>query len=151
MWRLRTWRKVYAKYLTVTTVSLADLRSRLYEAYATQHAGCGGDEAAALAYRRDIRPLLPPPTAGPVIDLGGGRGDLVRLLQVDGFDAEGIDISPEQAALARAAGVAQVRQGDFRTILARVQLITRQSRPPTCFSRPNEDLPSRSRTMASAW
>ena len=102
----------------MTTDSLADLRSRLYEAYATQHAGCGGDEAAALVYRRDIRPLLPPPAAGPVVDLGCGRGELVRLLQADGFDAEGIDISPEQAALARAAGVARVRQGDFRAILA---------------------------------
>ena len=102
----------------MTSSSLADLRSRLYEAYASQHAGCGGDEAAALVYRRDIRPLLPPPTAGPVVDLGCGRGDLVRLLQVDGFDAEGIGISPEQAALARAAGAARVRQGDFRAVLA---------------------------------
>ena len=102
----------------MTAANLADLRSRLYEAYATQHAGCGGSEAAALVYRRDIRPLLPPPAAGPVVDLGCGRGELVRLLQVDGFDAEGIDISPEQVALARAAGVARVRQGDFRAILA---------------------------------
>ena len=102
----------------MTTVSLADLRSRLYEAYATQHAGRDGDEAAALVYRRDIRPQLPPPGAGPVADLGCGRGELVRLMQLDGYDAEGIDISPEQAALARAAGVARVRQGDFRTILA---------------------------------
>ena len=96
-------------------VSLADLRSRLYKAYAAQHAGCGGDEAAALVYRRDIRPLLLPPAVGPVVDLGCGYGDLVRLMQVDGFDAEGKDISAEQAALARAAGVARVRQGDFRT------------------------------------
>jgi 2-polyprenyl-3-methyl-5-hydroxy-6-metoxy-1,4-benzoquinol methylase len=102
----------------VTAANLADLRSRLYEAYATQHAGCGGSEAAALVYRRDIRPLLPPPAAGPVVDIGCGRGELVRLLQADGFDAEGIDISPEQAALARTAGVARVRQGDFRAILA---------------------------------
>ena len=102
----------------MTTASLAHLRSRLYEAYASQHAGSGGGEAAALVYRRDIRPLLPPPAAGPAVDLGCGRGDLVRLLRADGFDAEGIDISPEQAALARAAGVAQVRQADFRVILA---------------------------------
>jgi 2-polyprenyl-3-methyl-5-hydroxy-6-metoxy-1,4-benzoquinol methylase len=102
----------------VTVDSLADLRSRLYEAYATQHAGCGGDEAAALVYRRDIRPLLPPPAAGPVVDLGCGQGELVRLLRADNFDAEGIDISPEQVALARAAGVAGIRQGDFRAILA---------------------------------
>ena len=37
----------------MTAHSPADLESRLYEAYATQHAGCGGDEAAALVYRRD--------------------------------------------------------------------------------------------------
>src|ERR1700722_946009 len=94
------------------------MRSRLYEAYASQHAGCGGDEAAALVYRRDLRPLLSSPAAGPVVDIGCGRGELVRLLQADGFDAEGIDISPEQAALARAAGVPRVRQGDFRSLLA---------------------------------
>jgi hypothetical protein len=39
--------------------SLADLRSHLYEAYATQHADCGRDKAAALINQCDIRPLLP--------------------------------------------------------------------------------------------
>ena len=102
----------------VTTGSLDDLRSRLYEAYVSQHAGRGGDEAAALVYRRDIRPLLGPPAAGPVVDLGCGHGELVRLMQADGYHAEGIDISPEQAALSCAAGVTGVRQGDFRTLLA---------------------------------
>ena len=100
------------------TAGLTDFRSRLYEAYASQCAGHGGGEAAALVYRRDIRPLLPPPAAGPAIDLGCGQGQLVRLLQADGFDAEGIDISPEQVALAQAAGVTRVFQGDFRAILA---------------------------------
>ena len=98
--------------------SLAGLRSRLYESYASQHAGTDSGEAAALIYRRDIRPLLPPPAAGPVVDIGCGRGDLVQLLQADGFDAEGIDVSPEQTALAHAAGITRVRQGDFRAILA---------------------------------
>ncbi len=98
--------------------TLADLRSRLYEAYASQHAGTGSGEAAELVYRRDIRPLLSPPATGPVMDIGCGRGDLVRLLQVDGYDAEGVDVSPEQTALARAAGITRVRQGDFRAILA---------------------------------
>jgi 2-polyprenyl-3-methyl-5-hydroxy-6-metoxy-1,4-benzoquinol methylase len=102
----------------VTTTSLADIRSRLYEAYASQHAGTGDSDAAALIYRRDIRPLLPPPAAGPIVDIGCGSGALVRLLQADGFDAEGIDISPEQATLARAAGATRVRQGDFRALLA---------------------------------
>ena len=97
---------------------LADLRNRLYETYASQHAGTTGGDAAALIYRHDIRPLLPPPASGPVVDIGCGQGDLVRLLQADGFDAEGIDISPEQTALAHAAGITRVRQGDFRAILA---------------------------------
>ena len=98
--------------------SLAELRNRLYESYASQHAGTGTGEAAALVYQRDIRPLLPPPAAGPVVDIGCGRGDLVRLLQADGYDADGIDVSPEQTALAQAAGITGVRLGDFRAILA---------------------------------
>jgi 2-polyprenyl-3-methyl-5-hydroxy-6-metoxy-1,4-benzoquinol methylase len=102
----------------VTIASLADMRSRLYEAYASQHAGTGDSDAAALIYRRDIRPLLPAAAAGPIVDIGCGRGDLVLLMRADGFDAEGIDISPEQAVLARAAGAARVRQGDFRALLA---------------------------------
>jgi SAM-dependent methyltransferase len=103
----------------VTIATLADLRSRLYDAYASEHAGCGGDAAtAARVYRRDIRPLLPPPAAGPAVDIGCGRGELVRVLQADGYDAEGIDISPEQVALAHGGGVPRVRQGDFRTVLA---------------------------------
>lgn len=96
----------------MTTVAPTDLRSRLYKTSASEQADSGGDEANALVYRRDFCPLLLPPTAGPVVDPGCGRGELVRLLQ-----AEGIDISPEQAALARAEGVARVRQGDFRAIL----------------------------------
>jgi SAM-dependent methyltransferase len=102
----------------MTEIALADVRKRLYEAYASHHAGVGDGEATRLIYRRDIRPLLPLPSAGPVADIGCGSGALVKLLQADGYDAEGIDISPEQAALARAAGVTRVRQGDFRAILA---------------------------------
>jgi 2-polyprenyl-3-methyl-5-hydroxy-6-metoxy-1,4-benzoquinol methylase len=111
-------RIVFEYYLLVTVDTLSDLRRRLYEAYASQHAGYGGNEATALIYRRDLRPLLPPAAAGPVVDLGCGHGELVRLMQLDGFDAEGIDISPEQAALARAAGLNRILQGDFRAILA---------------------------------
>lgn len=116
----------------MTTAGLANLGSRLYEACAPEHAGSGGEEAAALVYRRDIRPLLPPPAADPAADIGGGRGELVRLLQIDGFDTEGIDISLEQTALANAADVARVRQGISAPSSPSLQLITRRSRPPTC-------------------
>lgn len=58
---------------------VASVRQRLYESYATTHAGCSSGEATALVYRRDIRPALPSPGAGPVIDLGCGQSGLVAL------------------------------------------------------------------------
>jgi hypothetical protein len=73
----------------VTVDSFADLRSLPDEAYGTYHAGCGGDQAAALVHLRDIRPLLRPPVAA-VVDIGSCRGELVRLIQADDPDAEGI-------------------------------------------------------------
>jgi SAM-dependent methyltransferase len=93
------------------------MRDRLYESYASQHSGQGSAEATGIMYQRDIRALLPPPSAGPVIDIGCGAGQLVRCLLADSYDASGIDISPEQVALARADGLLQVRHGDHRELL----------------------------------
>jgi 2-polyprenyl-3-methyl-5-hydroxy-6-metoxy-1,4-benzoquinol methylase len=107
----------YALRVTATTDGPA-LRNRLYQAYASQHAGCGDGEATALIYRRDIRPLLPGQTDGPVIDIGCGQGQLVNLLLADGYDARGVDISVEQVAIAHAAGLACVRHGHYRDVLA---------------------------------
>jgi len=97
--------------------NVSTVRSRLYESYASEHAGYGNGKATALVYRRDIRPALPPPGKGPVIDLGCGQGELVRLLLADGFNAEGIDLSPEQVRLAHAGGVTRVRQGNYHHVL----------------------------------
>jgi 2-polyprenyl-3-methyl-5-hydroxy-6-metoxy-1,4-benzoquinol methylase len=85
----------------------------------SQHAGRHDPWAVTAVYRRDIRPVLPPPQAGPVLDIGCGQGELVRLLLADGYDAGGIDVSPEQVAIAHASGLNQVRQGDYREILRR--------------------------------
>ena len=41
----------------------------------------------------------------------------MRCLLDDGYDAAGIDISPEQVALAHLAGLGQVRHGDYRDLL----------------------------------
>jgi 2-polyprenyl-3-methyl-5-hydroxy-6-metoxy-1,4-benzoquinol methylase len=71
----------------------------------------------SLIYRRDIRPALPPPGAGSVVDIGCGQGELVRLLLADGYDAEGIDVSPEQVAIAHAVGLDRVQEGDYRGTL----------------------------------
>jgi 2-polyprenyl-3-methyl-5-hydroxy-6-metoxy-1,4-benzoquinol methylase len=102
----------------VTLTSQDLLRQRLYSAYASQHAATGGGEAVALNYRRDIRPVLPAPSAGPIVDIGCGQGHLVQLMCADGYDAAGIDISPEQVAIAHAAGVHQIQKGDYRQALA---------------------------------
>lgn len=102
--------------MTTTTDSSA-LRDRLYHAYASQHAGRGDGETAALIYRRDIRPLLPGHAEGTVIDIGCGQGQLVRLLSADGYKSYGVDISAEQVAIAHAAGVDCVRQGHYRDVL----------------------------------
>jgi 2-polyprenyl-3-methyl-5-hydroxy-6-metoxy-1,4-benzoquinol methylase len=101
----------------IITEDLSALRDRLYESYATQHSGAGSADATGFIYRRDIGPLLPPPSAGPVVDIGCGSGQFVRCLIADGYDAAGIDVSPEQVALARAAGLGTVRHGDYRELL----------------------------------
>ena len=87
------------------TGDLSALRDRLYESYASQHSGRARPTPPRFIYRRDIGPLLPPPSAGPVVDIGCGSGQLVRCLIADGYDAAGIDVSPEQVALAHAAGL----------------------------------------------
>jgi 2-polyprenyl-3-methyl-5-hydroxy-6-metoxy-1,4-benzoquinol methylase len=96
---------------------LVPLRDRLYESYVSQHSGQAPDGVVRLIYRRDIRPLLPPRPAGPVVDIGCGSGQLVRCLLGDGYDAEGIDVSPEQVSLAHQTGLKQVQQGDYLGLL----------------------------------
>jgi SAM-dependent methyltransferase len=95
----------------------SSLRDRLYKSYASQHSGTGSADATRLIYRRDIRPLLPPPAAGQVADIGCGSGQLVRCLLADGYDATGIDVSPEQVVLAHEAGLTQVQEGDYLRLL----------------------------------
>ena len=85
----------------VIETPIGPLRERLYGAYASQHAPWSDGEAAALIYRRDIRPILLAPAAGPILDIGCGQGQLVSLMLSDGYDATGIDVSPEQVALAQ--------------------------------------------------
>ena len=41
------------------------MRNRLFESHAYHHSGAGSADAARIIYRRDIHPLLPPPSAGP--------------------------------------------------------------------------------------
>ncbi len=56
---------------------------------------------------------------GPVLDLGCGAGDLLRLLVARGVDAHGVDSDAESVALARSQGL-QVAEGDALEALTAV-------------------------------
>jgi 2-polyprenyl-3-methyl-5-hydroxy-6-metoxy-1,4-benzoquinol methylase len=115
---------VYIQRVTVLSLSvsiagdLTPLRGRLYESYVSQHSGSAPDSVVRLIYRRDIRSLLPSRSAGPVLDIGCGNGQLVRCLLADGYNATGIDVSPEQVMLAHKSGLTKVQQGDYLKVLA---------------------------------
>jgi 2-polyprenyl-3-methyl-5-hydroxy-6-metoxy-1,4-benzoquinol methylase len=91
------------------------MQARLYDAYSSTHAGISDEAGGAMAFRRDILPHLPEIRNGSIVDLGCGQGQLVKQLIRHGYmNARGIDISPEQVALAHGSGVSQVKLGDYR-------------------------------------
>jgi cyclopropane fatty-acyl-phospholipid synthase-like methyltransferase len=92
-----------------------DFQQRLYEAYAATDTATFDEGAAELAFRRDILRHLPEDADARILDLGCGQGQLVKILLSYGYRrSTGIDISPEQVALAHESGVPQVRLGDYR-------------------------------------
>ena len=86
-----------------------DNRSRIYERYASgfQDAGPTFDERGASrwgrAYQmRYLRGWLPPDPSAAILDVGCGGGRLLYMLRQLGYkNLTGVDISPEQVALAR--------------------------------------------------
>jgi len=54
--------------------------------------------------------------AGPVLDLGCGRGEFLKLLRDQGVEARGLDLTPENIALCEAEGLRAELQ-DFFTYL----------------------------------
>ena len=83
-----------------------DFRNRLYHSYASTHAGHADRAAATLIFQRDFRPHLAAiGRGGRVLDIGCGQGELVRLLELEGFTAHGIDISPHNGHIYVVDGV----------------------------------------------
>lgn len=79
-------------------------RQLYYDRYASTHSGVDVHLPTAVLRRDVIRHLSQ--KDGPVLDLGCGQGHLVRTLLSHGYSlAKGIDVSPEQVALARSAGL----------------------------------------------
>lgn len=89
-------------------MSAHDYRERIYARYATnfQDAPALFDRAASLAwgraYRHYFRGWLPVRSDARIVDLACGGGKLIHFFKSTGFaDVIGVDISPEQVALAR--------------------------------------------------
>jgi SAM-dependent methyltransferase len=94
---------------------LTALREQLYTKYASTHAGAFDLDATEVFVRRALLPLLPVPSGDrpvKVVELGSGAGQVLRELQKMGFDATGVDASPEQVALADDGAVPGVSLGD---------------------------------------
>ena len=90
-----------------------DYRARIYENYATrfQDASEHFDSTAATrwgrAYAHYFRNWLPNASEARIVDLACGGGKLLHFfMERDYRNVQGVDLSPEQAALARQAGVA---------------------------------------------
>ncbi|HXG28764.1 MAG TPA: class I SAM-dependent methyltransferase [Nevskiales bacterium] len=88
--------------------TVSDYRARIYARYASrfQSAPDVFDVAAArrwgLAYRHYLRGWLPPDRDARVLDIACGGGKLLQFYLDAGYtDVHGVDVSPEQVALAR--------------------------------------------------
>ncbi len=87
------------------------VRARLYEAYATEHAGVDDVTSTRRNVETEILPHLDD-SGSEVLDIGCGQGTVVGILADQGFHATGIDISPEQVEIARSRGI-NVILGDY--------------------------------------
>jgi 2-polyprenyl-3-methyl-5-hydroxy-6-metoxy-1,4-benzoquinol methylase len=106
---------------------VGDFKVRFYDQYQSAHVAPRKGEATLAQFRarvpifeRQWRRLLPSDPQAAMLDVGCGSGGMVWWLQQRGYaNATGIDISPEQVAVARALGVAGVEEADLRDHLRR--------------------------------
>lgn len=104
-----------------------EYRSQIYRHYTSKQVLYRGGAYHEGDYRRwadaakqRLEGWLPADRTTPILDLGCGQGNLLFLLEREGYThLWGIDISPEQVALARQwCPTARVVEGDVQTFLA---------------------------------
>ncbi|MBD3815360.1 MAG: methyltransferase domain-containing protein, partial [Halothiobacillus sp.] len=105
-----------------TSPALAVEQEALDAFYIAFENACRGHEADIRAGLRVYLEYVHRSAAAqghPIIDLGCGRGEWLRILKEEGFNARGIDQSPAMVEHAKAYGL-DVEQGDAVAALARL-------------------------------
>ena len=83
----------------------ADSRGRLYERYASTHAGRARRQDTHLVFRRDIAPRLPADRGAAILDLGCGQGLVVDELHRLGYRAaRGVEEGDLRVVLGQSRG-----------------------------------------------
>jgi 2-polyprenyl-3-methyl-5-hydroxy-6-metoxy-1,4-benzoquinol methylase len=103
---------------------VADYRTRIYEGYASRGGGPAARFDAAAAdrwgriYERYLQGWLPADRHARILDVACGGGRLLHFLKARGYARlDGVDVSPEQVALARQV-VPEVAQATAQAFLA---------------------------------
>jgi predicted TPR repeat methyltransferase len=95
------------------------LNARLYEHYRTTMGDADDDQAWRRPQLRAlIRAHFPAAKDMEILDLGCGSGLLLRMLREHGYTRlTGVDVSPEQVAIAQRMGADYIRHGDLFAFL----------------------------------
>jgi 2-polyprenyl-3-methyl-5-hydroxy-6-metoxy-1,4-benzoquinol methylase len=71
-----------------------------------------------VVFRRLFGPLLPARKDARILDLGCGYGEFLYFLQLEGFSrAMGVDLNPQELAVAQRLGVSNLHCGESREFL----------------------------------
>jgi SAM-dependent methyltransferase len=96
-------------------MTVIELRRRLYQNYATRHLknvqsiSPESLESQRKIYRARFHAWLPEDKQAAILEIGCGYGAFIHFLQKEGYrNALGVDVSPEQVALANSLGVKNV-------------------------------------------
>ncbi|HEX2218060.1 MAG TPA: class I SAM-dependent methyltransferase [Gemmatimonadales bacterium] len=105
---------------------MADYRTTLFDAYVSTHTGPRKGELTirklegrSREWEAQLAEFLPSDLGARILDAGCGDGAVLWWLQRRGYsNAEGVEVSAEQVAIAESVGVNNVHLGHLRDFLA---------------------------------
>ena len=105
---------------------MAEYRERCYKSFVSTHwvytHSLSKDEYELLVkiYRERFKNILPRDKSAQIVDIACGAGHFLYFLQKEGYvNTLGIDMSDEQLAIAKKAGVVNIEKGDLFDFLKR--------------------------------